>query len=135
MKLSAGILITNGSEILLGHSTGSKRYDIPKGIVESGEDVITAALRECYEEFGIKIPKHELKDLGRFKYIKGKDLYLFLWNIDKFPSISSLKCTSYFINREGKKMPEIDWYKIFLIEDTESKVPKGLYKLFDLISA
>jgi 8-oxo-dGTP pyrophosphatase MutT (NUDIX family) len=130
-KLSAGIFITKGDEILLGHATGSRRYDIPKGLVEEGEDVKETAVRECFEEFGIKVPKNELTDLGQFKYLSGKDLHLFRWEVEDFPELSKLKCTSYFINHRGKELPEIDGYKIFKIEEAKEVVAKGLVKIMD----
>lgn len=128
MKTSAGIVITDGKRILLGHVTGSRRYDLPKGGVEDGESVLDAALRETLEEFGIIVPKNELEDLGRFKYLSGKELYLFRWGIKKFPDLSTLNCTSTF--KKGKVVKEIDGYKIFDIEDTYDVIAKGLVKVF-----
>ncbi|HLL12003.1 MAG TPA: NUDIX domain-containing protein, partial [Rubrivivax sp.] len=46
--LSCGILVFNPKiELLLGHATGSARWDIPKGIAEEGESPLAAALREA----------------------------------------------------------------------------------------
>jgi bis(5'-nucleosidyl)-tetraphosphatase len=42
------------------------RYDLPKGHVELGEDEITCALRELYEETGIKASTLHLDNAFRF---------------------------------------------------------------------
>jgi 8-oxo-dGTP pyrophosphatase MutT (NUDIX family) len=42
------------------------RYDLPKGHIEFGEDELTCALRELYEETGIKAQDIELDPSFRF---------------------------------------------------------------------
>ncbi|HLO85425.1 MAG TPA: NUDIX domain-containing protein [Nostocaceae cyanobacterium] len=42
------------------------RYDLPKGHIEFGEDELTCALRELYEETGIKAQDIELDQGFRF---------------------------------------------------------------------
>ena len=37
-KISAGLILTDGSKILLCHSTGNDFYDIPKGEIDFGEN-------------------------------------------------------------------------------------------------
>ena len=58
-KYSAGLAIVYNKKILLLHTTGrgpKKSYGIPKGGIDGGEDNLEAALRETYEECGIKVP-------------------------------------------------------------------------------
>jgi len=65
IKLTAGLAIIQNGTILLGHPTGSKwhgTYSIPKGEVEKGEDLLTAAIRETREEMGITIDPKEIED-------------------------------------------------------------------------
>ena len=52
-RTSCGVIVTDGSVLLLGHATGSPRWDIPKGLAEPGEDFRSAALRELQEETGL----------------------------------------------------------------------------------
>ena len=56
MKISAGIIIRYKDSILLCHPTNAPwkdSYSFPKGLVEDDEDLIDAAIRECFEGFGI----------------------------------------------------------------------------------
>ena len=58
-KYSAGLVIVWNRKVLLLHTTGrgpKKSYGIPKGGLDSGEDNLEAAIRETYEECGIKVP-------------------------------------------------------------------------------
>jgi 8-oxo-dGTP pyrophosphatase MutT (NUDIX family) len=65
---SAGCLIKSGDKYLIAHSTDlgktefnryDRRWTIPKGIVDEGENKYEAAIREMFEETGI-----DLKTLG-----------------------------------------------------------------------
>lgn len=116
--ISAGIVITdNNQNILLGHSTGNNYWDIPKGVVEPEEDYKTAAIRETIEEFGLDFSADSciMVDIGKYEYIRTKDLYLFVLVLDKLPDPKSCKCTSFF-NRHGREHPEIDDYKIISLD-------------------
>lgn len=58
-RRSAGLAIFYQGKILLAHTAGRKPnrgYGIPKGGIEPGESEIQAAIRETYEETGIKVP-------------------------------------------------------------------------------
>ena len=63
METSAGIAIIYKDMILLGHPTRSKYFgtwSIPKGHVEKGESLQQAAIRETFEEVGIKLSINRL---------------------------------------------------------------------------
>lgn len=129
LKISSGIIILNDyNELLLGHSTGNKHYDIPKGLIDDTETPIDCALRECMEEFSLSIDKNKLIDLGEHKYIKGKNLYLFLFNcIKKDIDINSLSCKSFFTHPISKKLlPEIDSFKWCPISDIPLFLTKNM---------
>jgi len=117
-KVSAGIIITDGKEILLGHSTGNNFWDIPKGMVEDGENPYDTAIRETHEEFGLDFSDHTLVDIGEFKYSKSKNLHLFLANVSSMPNAKHCECTSYFDIGQGKK-PEIDTFIVFELKNVE----------------
>ena len=75
--LSCGLLVINEQgELLVGHSTGSTHWDLPKGLIDPGETPIACALREAREEFGLVFGPERLVDLGRHAYYRGKDLHL-----------------------------------------------------------
>lgn len=123
-ECSCGFLIKTKDGFLQCHSTGKKflpgTYDLPKGHLESGEDAVECALRELWEETGIKWSKSdftfvdydpeedfEVLDLGRNPYVKGKDLHLFVIYISEIDV--ELKCNSFF-ERWGKQLPEVNGY-------------------------
>lgn len=59
-KRSAGLAIIWQGQVLLAHTTGRKfttGYGIPKGGIDKGETELEAAIRETFEEVGIKVPK------------------------------------------------------------------------------
>ena len=128
MKVSAGIIITDGKKILLGHSTGNSHWDIPKGEVDLGEEYIDTAIRETKEEFGITFKKEELIDLGLFSYLKRKNLYLFKITVKGFPT--ECECTSFFKGKNGMDIPEIDDFKVFSNKEGLSKLNKSMQKVF-----
>ena len=112
-KLSCGLLVLNElGELLVGHSTGNFIWDLPKGLIDEGEDALTCALREAREEFGLKFSPDRLADLGRHRYYFGKDLHLFVvQTTTKETRLDDLRCTSFFEHPViHKVMLEIDGF-------------------------
>ena len=134
MDTACGIfLINNKKEIVLGHATNAPSFiwSIPKGIIEKGESYLDAAIRETYEETNIKIDIKSKKikkivefDIIRYKKTK-KQLKSFLIIIDDDFSNVELKCTSTFVNRQNKKVPEND--KVILVPLDFKNNPKFSY--------
>ena len=58
-----------GVQVLLVERSSGKGWGIPKGGIESGESSQVAALREAWEEAGVK-PKSLIQDLGEMRYVK-----------------------------------------------------------------
>ena len=100
-------MVTDGSHVLLGHATGSPRWDIPKGLQEPGESVLAAALRELLEETGLIATPAALRLLGHLPYRPGKDVVLFVWQWLVMPLPAGLACRSTFLLR-GRPVPEFD---------------------------
>jgi ADP-ribose pyrophosphatase YjhB (NUDIX family) len=105
--ISAGLLIIQDNKILLCHPTGSKwwgTYGIPKGIVEEGEDVIDAAIRETKEEVGIEIPKQWVwPKIYTIDYINSdnelfKKVYYYI-----------VKTENIVIDKSKLQKEEVDW--------------------------
>lgn len=112
-KLSCGLLVLNElGELLIGHSTGNFIWDLPKGLIDEGEDALTCALREAREEFGLAFPPNRLTDLGRHRYYFGKDLHLFaVQTSTRETRLDDLRCTSFFEHPvTNKTMLEIDGF-------------------------
>jgi len=52
--VSCGTLVVDGAgRLLICHVTGTAKWDIPKGLLDPGEDTLAAAMRELYEEAGL----------------------------------------------------------------------------------
>lgn len=129
MQLSAGIVFVTDNKILLGHSTGNRHWDVPKGHVEENETPILAAIRETKEESGVTATAEELEDLGEYKYRSDKKLHLFLCR-EKDIDITQFKCTSYFTHFSGKELPEIDNLQWFSFEEAiEGKLAKNMKRV------
>ncbi|WP_374243753.1 NUDIX hydrolase [Zoogloea sp.] len=109
--LSCGLLVIDErGEVLVGHSTGSTHWDLPKGLIEPGELPIDCALREAQEEFGLVFARARLVDLGRHAYYRGKDLHLFAVRTESAATrAADCVCASFFDDAvTGRRLPEID---------------------------
>lgn len=70
---SAGGVVQNERGQILVVSQKGTSWSLPKGHIDEGEDALTAARREIYEEAGIQAVEF-VKDLGTYKRYKiGKD--------------------------------------------------------------
>src|SRR5580658_3854055 len=114
---SAGVIVTDGQRLLLGHATRSPRWDIPKGGVEPGEDFAAAASRELLEETGLAVPEAALVPLGVFPYLRNKDLALFAWRVALLPDPKTLACSEFFTLPDGSRLPEFDRFGLFALDD------------------
>lgn len=82
-KVSAGCLVTREREgrieVLLVHPRGATfrkpSFGIPKGLVDAGEDLRTAALRETFEETGLRV--RITGELGAVRQKSGKLVHAF----------------------------------------------------------
>ena len=128
---SCGVLVSDGARLLLGHATGSPRWDIPKGVAEPGEDFAAAAARELCEETGLEAAPAAFLDLGRHAYLPRKDLALFLLRVQRMPDPASLNCSSCFRARDGAELPEFDRFGIFPWEEALGRVGRNLRRVLD----
>jgi hypothetical protein len=115
----AGIFIysPNNNKILIVQSNG-KLWGAPKGTVKKNESIIDCAIRETYEETGIKIDKNQLKISTQ---IKSKATYYYLemnlkcideiyipkehiYNDVNSYALINMSCLDYFISNEIIKL-------------------------------
>lgn len=133
IKLTAGLAIIQNGSILLGHPAGSKwygTYSIPKGEIEEGEDLLTAAIRETREEVGLTIDPKDVKDTEP-RHIDYKDksgkvykrVYYFIVNPSDPISSDALD--------PDKK--EIDWAGFILKDKAEQRIFWRLKPILDEI--
>lgn len=86
---AGGIIINNKKEVVVVNQNHDS-WSLPKGHIDKGETTLEAAIREIYEETGIKNPKliKSLGSFGRYRIgLDGKDdkseyktIYIFLFS-------------------------------------------------------
>lgn len=129
MQTSCGVLILNEhNELLMGHATGNKFFDIPKGMLEENESPLACAIRECKEETSLDLRNNILIELGLFKYNTKKNLHLFICTVKKENIIiKDLVCNSFFTNFYTKKLqPEVDFFEWINVDEVKIKCAKSL---------
>ena len=131
-SISCGVLITDGKVLLLGHSTGNKHWDIPKGTMDEGETVLQTALRELKEETNLTLTKKDVVDLGLYEYTPRKNLHLFLHRTKKLPELSSIVCKS-LCERKGQWIPELDAFKYIKFSKINQYVTKNMNRTLESI--
>ena len=97
-------------ELLLCHATGTRHWDIPKGLAEPGEAAADAAVREAREECGLEFDPRALLPLGAFAYRPDKDLALHAALIERIDP-KTCRCSSTFVDRFGRLRPEMDAFR------------------------
>jgi 8-oxo-dGTP pyrophosphatase MutT (NUDIX family) len=132
-QTTCGVIVTDGERVLLGHATRSPRWDIPKGVVEPGEDFRDAAVRELVEETGLVVPSAELTELGVHSYLRNKDLALFAWTRRELPDPGKLTCSSRFALADGTLLPEFDRFGLFPWDEALTRVGKNLARVLQSI--
>lgn len=132
--VSAGVIVTDGKRLILGHASRSPRWDIPKGGVEPGESLAEAAARELKGETGLVAPPDALTPLGVEAYLRNKDLALFAWVMPALPDPKTLVCSEYFELRNGARLPEFDKFGLFTRDEALTLVGKNLARLLSEIS-
>lgn len=131
-RVSCGVLVFNERrELFVAHVTGQDWWDIPKGLLDAGEEPLCAAIREAREEAGLALQAAALKDLGRLPYLPQKDLHLFVttW---PYPTLdlAFCHCSSFFeCKKTGQDRPEVDAYKWIAIDAIPDHCGKYLTKL------
>lgn len=123
--VTCGVLVTDGTRVVLGHATRTTRWDIPKGLAEPGEPHAVAARRELREETGLDAPDAALLPLGLHRYLPAKDLALFAWQLTPLPAADSLHCTSLVGTGTGA-FPEFDRFAVLPWADAMGRLGRSM---------
>jgi len=104
-------VLDSRQRLLLCHATGTKYWDLPKGMRDEGETPLQAAQRELREETGLVFDADRFEEIGDFDYRPDKRLHLFKLRIDAI-AVDQLICTSHFVHRvTGAATPEVDAFR------------------------
>jgi predicted NUDIX family NTP pyrophosphohydrolase len=138
VQKSAGILVyrlkDHEPQMLLVHPGGpfwarkdDGAWSIPKGLLEDGEDPLTAARRELAEETGCR-PRGEFIALGHFKQPGGK--IISAWAVEGDFDLTDFKSNLFSIEwppRSGRmrEFPEADRADWRAPQDAMRKITKG----------
>lgn len=114
--MTCGVLVTDGTHLLICHPTNGRVWDIPKGKKEQGEEMDEAASREMLEETGLMVSPDRLDLMGIYAYKPEKDLVLFRHVVGGMPDPSTLFCTSEF-DDQGTMTKEMDGYAVLPVAE------------------
>ncbi len=135
-RVSCGVVVTDdGTRLVLGRFTGLSLWDIPKGLADPGEAHDVAAARELDEETGLLAPVSALRPLGLHRYRPGKDLALFLWQVEAMPDPATLTCRSTFRDRSGSWLPELDAFAVLGWDEALARVGKNMARVLGEVRA
>lgn len=124
--LSCGVLVMNRQrELLMGHATGTPRWDIPKGVGEPDESPLQSAVREALEETGLAFDPVDLLDLGRYTYLRAKDLHLHAALIERIDPLRCV-CSTHYVDARGRDRPEMDGHAWVGFEAVSTRAGKSL---------
>ena len=124
--ITCGVLLLNASgELLLGHATGGRYWDIFKGLGDPGETPRQSAVREVQEECGLVVDGDSLLDLGLFSYRPEKDLRLYASLIERIDP-SQCRCTSFYRDARGNLRPEMDAFMWVPFDDVPERCARSM---------
>lgn len=127
--VTCGVLVTDGTRVLIGHATRTPRWDIPKGLADPGEDHAGAAVRELREETGLLVPPGDLHPLGLHPYLRNKDLVLFAWHPPAMPDPATLSCASLVTRPGHAPFPELDRFAVLPWDEAMSHLTPNLARV------
>lgn len=141
MKISAGTAILYKNKILLGHPTNLpwvNSFSPPKGGVDEGENFLQAAIRETWEEVGIRVTESQIENIDspiEFLYVnkKGelfKKCYIF---IVKISDLSEIKSECETLDKSQLQATEIDWAGFMTKEEAFDKIFFRFQPLLNMI--
>ena len=114
-EISAGIAIIWQGKVLLAHTSGRNwktGYGIPKGHVERGETYIDAAIRETYEEVGIKIDRKMIDTTENTFFVntrRKKNPKTVYWFTAKIDGLDQIGLKEHRVPKSQLQLKEVDW--------------------------
>ncbi len=129
---SAGIIIIDKKgRVLLQKRTDNNKWGLPGGSLELGESFEEAAIREAYEEVGLKV-----KSLSLFNVYSGKECYNKYPNGDEIYNASSIFISNDYegeVILDGEESADAVFFKKVDIPSLEEVNPPDRIVIKDII--
>jgi len=138
---AAGIAIIYDKKILLVHPANGSWVrpimGIPKGGIEDGEELMTAALRELAEETGIKLSPSQLEPQVQTVEVfnkSGKHQHALHYFVCRIQDLSEIGLESLSVPKPQLQKEEVDWAGFIDIKQAYSKTTRAQLIILDRLS-
>lgn len=138
---TAGIAIIYDGRILLVHPTNGSWVKpimgIPKGKINQGEEVMAAAIRETFEETGIKIEPAQLEITPQAVQVhdgSGKYKNTIHYFICRLQNLDQIGLSAMTIPKNQLQKEEVDWAGFIEIKQAYAKVATAQRIILDRLS-
>lgn len=118
VRLAVFVLLKSNLQVLLlqrsPKSYRGGQYTLPSGHVEPGEDIMSAAIRECYEETGIRVLTKDLELKAIIEEFSDTDD-----KKDRYCHVifEAKRWHGEAINREVNKHSDLNWFPVNSLPD------------------
>ena len=138
-RFSAGLAIIWDGKVLLAHTTGRKAntgWGIPKGGVDKGESKINAAIRETYEELGVKVPM-DLIDKNEHTFVvtsrQKKYTKIVTYYLVKIDELSQVGLKKPKISKGKLQLEEIDAAEFMRVDQAKKRIMFSQYPILNVL--
>jgi 8-oxo-dGTP pyrophosphatase MutT (NUDIX family) len=127
------------NKILIVHPTNASwnkpTYGIPKGMLNAGEEPFDAALRETFEETGIRIrPDQVEKEIYTAEVWYGSTFrYNIFYLICRINEVEEIGLATERVPKQQLQLEEVDWAGFIDANEAYSKVPESHRIILDRI--
>lgn len=95
-KISAAVLITDGTRFLVGRESQTQKWDILRiktiKDIENTSDINLIVSYYINKMTNIKLEFDKMDVIGIFPFYKDKDIILYKYHMDSLPDLSEIKC-------------------------------------------
>lgn len=127
---TCAVLYRVDGQFLICHSTGGPYWGLPKGMRDEADpNEAFAASRELWEETGITVSPEKLHYVGNYNYKRDKNLSLFEYTTAVRIATADMYCRSTFIGKNGKKYPEVDYYRYIDIDNAHKYLNSNMLRI------
>mgnify|MGYP003653574874 FL=1 len=140
-RYSAGLAIIWQGKVLLAHTTGRKSstgWGIPKGGIDKGESKINAAIRETYEELGVKVPSSLIdKNENTFVVTSRSKKYtkIVSYFLVKIDDLSQVGLKKPKISKSKLQLEEIDAAEFMSVDQAKNGIMFSQYPILNVLQS